>query len=396
MSHASLLPDATAGRYGRRHAIIREREMISTSAEPSPVIPDDQALVLNFESIGDNCELGILQRRAGVEPLGLLRFAGAPLPHLLRALKARFAGIRDPGGIRVRAENGEFMVLLTRYEMVYHADVKVGEKDPDVVRRQQTRTVGFLVEKLIADLEKPTKILVFRQNEPLLAADLNDLRVALAAYGPGTLLWVQAARPGHPPGTAERIDGGLLAGYVERLAPREQVPDLHVPSWMTMLRRAYALWRDGAKATTGVPRRVELQFGAAGNAAPFQGEGWSTPETGFTWAINDRSRLAIDLPVPAANDWWLEMDVVPFEAPPLLPAQSLDIVVNGTTVHRFDPLLRGEVSCRIPAEAVANRPVIDLGLEHPRAASPRKVAGHQDDRRLGMAFRTLSLTAIEP
>ena len=163
-----------------------------------------------------------------------------------------------------------------------------------------------------------------------------------------------------------------------------------------MLRRAYALWRDGAQAATGVLRRVELQFGATGNATPFQGEGWSAPETGFTWAINARSRLAIDLPVPAGNDWWLEMDVVPFVAPPLLPAQSLDIVVNGTTVHRFDPLPRGEVSCRIPADAVANLPVIDLGLEHPRAASPRKMAGHRDDRRLGVAFRTLSLTAIEP
>ena len=182
--HASSLPDTGAGRYIRRHAIIREREMTFTSVAPSPVIPDDQALVLNFESIGDNCELGILQRRAGVEPLGLLRFAGAPLPNLLRALKARFAGIRDPAGIRVRAENGEFMVLLTRYDMIYHADVKVGESEPDVVLRQQTRTVGFLADKLIADLENPSKILVFRQNEPLLAAELNDLRVALAAYGP--------------------------------------------------------------------------------------------------------------------------------------------------------------------------------------------------------------------
>jgi len=39
-----------------------------------PVL-DDRDLVLQFESIGDNCELGLVQRRAGSEPLGLLRFA---------------------------------------------------------------------------------------------------------------------------------------------------------------------------------------------------------------------------------------------------------------------------------------------------------------------------------
>ena len=41
-----------------------------------PVL-DDRDLVLQFESIGDNCELGLVQRRAGSEPLGLLRFAGS-------------------------------------------------------------------------------------------------------------------------------------------------------------------------------------------------------------------------------------------------------------------------------------------------------------------------------
>ena len=44
-----------------------------------PTSWSDHDLVLDFESVGDNCELGIFQRRVGAEPLGLLRFAGAPL-----------------------------------------------------------------------------------------------------------------------------------------------------------------------------------------------------------------------------------------------------------------------------------------------------------------------------
>jgi hypothetical protein len=70
------------------------------------VAPDDRDLVLNFESIGDNCELGMLQRQVDVEPLGLLRFAGAPLRNVVRPLNARFAGVADPDRIQIEPENG--------------------------------------------------------------------------------------------------------------------------------------------------------------------------------------------------------------------------------------------------------------------------------------------------
>ena len=85
-------------------------------------------------------------------------------------------------------------------------DVKIGEADPAILHEQQTRTVRFLIDKLIADLEGAEKIMVFRQNEELSANDLLDFRSALSAYGPATLLWVQATRPGHPPGTVTVVD----------------------------------------------------------------------------------------------------------------------------------------------------------------------------------------------
>jgi hypothetical protein len=135
----------------------------------------DRELVLQFESIGDNCEMGFVQRKVGAEPLGMFRFAGVPLDHLLRAMRARFEGMADSANVRVQPENGEYMIKLTKYDFIYHADVKIDQADPEVLRQQQTRTVRFLVDKLIADLENPSKILVFRQNEPLSANDLVDL-----------------------------------------------------------------------------------------------------------------------------------------------------------------------------------------------------------------------------
>jgi|GEM_PF-1892007 len=370
---------------------------------PAPAAISDRDLVLHFESLGDNCELGLVQRIVGAEPLGLFRFAGAPLRHMLRAMNARFEGMAEPEHVRLQAEHGEYMVKLTKYDFIYHADVKVGDADPAVLHRQHTRTVRFLADKLIGDLENPEKIFVFRQNEPLSAIDLVDLRAALSRFGPVTLLWVLAACPGHPPGSVDTIDPHFMVGYVKRLALRNSVPDLDAESWLTVLRRAYALWPARlspgtptsmvAVETAAAPARIDAVFGVDGNATNLMGFGWSKPENGFTWSIEDRSLLTLPQP-PDAADYWLEMDVVPYVAPPVVGRQSLTVTINGSEVHRFDPVTRGMVGCAVPGSLVRGRQAVEILMDHPMAASPRDVAGEQDERRLSIAFRGLSLVCV--
>jgi hypothetical protein len=364
--------------------------------DPNAVtVLDDHDVALQFESLGDNCELGLVQRQTGAEPLGLLRFAGVPLRNLLRGLNARFANIGDPNHIRINVEHGEYMVKLTKYDFTYHAHVKIGEMEPEALHQQQIRTVGYLAAKLTADLENPSKIVVFRQNEPLLASDLSDLRIALAGYGPNILLWVQEACPGHPPGSVQVADERMMVGYVRRLAERDTVPDLDFSSWMQVLRRAHAIFlqaRDGrlVAAAAEPPARTELTFGHEGNAVPQLGFGWSGPEAGYQWAVGERSLLTIDVP-GEAEEYWLEMDVLPFVRPPLLPRQRLDVMIGGTLVHSFIALPRGEVGCAVPGHLVAGRKQIEIVLDHPNAASPMLVAREKDDRRLGISFRRLAL-----
>jgi len=57
--------------------------------------------MLAFQSLGDNCEFGLVQRRGGAEPLELLRFAGIFLPIEIRleklaaALERKFDGLGE-------------------------------------------------------------------------------------------------------------------------------------------------------------------------------------------------------------------------------------------------------------------------------------------------------------
>jgi hypothetical protein len=374
-----------------------------TAAPPEQL--DDRALMLQFESIGDSCEFGLVQRRNGAEPLGLLRFSGVPVRHLTCGLENRFEGAAEPDQIRPQVENGEFMIKLLKYDFIYHAHVLEGAMDPETLHAREVRRTRFLLNKLVADLENPAKILVFRQNEPLLAHDLVMLRAALARYSAATLLWVQEAMPGHPPGTAELADDRLLLGYVRWLAPRENAHHIDHPSWLSLCRQAYALWHSAVAPAPVTPAasivlpetaeqlRSEIIFGAGGNSEARLGFGWSAPENGFTWTIDDRSLVTLDVP-GAADRYVLDMDVVPFQAPPTLPAQRLRVLVNGEPVHSFDAVPRGRVSCLVPGHLVAGRDAVEILLEHPDAARPADVLAEDDTRRLAVAFRFLSLMGI--
>lgn len=357
--------------------------------------PPDNELVLQFESLGDNCELGLVQRQAGAEPLGLLRFSGTPLRNLLRGLNARFAKIADADHVRVHVENDEYMVKLTRYDFNYHAELKVGEADPADIHRQQCKTVGFLAGKLMDDLEDATKILVFRQNEPLLASDLIDLRATLNAYGPNRLLLVQEACPGHPPGSVIVIDERMMVGYVRRLAERHAVHDLDYLSWMQVLRKAWRVARhavDGrlVPLTSEPPARLDLTFGHEGNAEPYLGYGWSGPETGYQWAVQERSLITLPLP-GRAGEYWLEMAVKPYVCPPLLTGQRLDVIVSGRVVRSFTLSPAEEIGCTVPGALIGDTGTVEIVLNHPHAASPMLFGKGSDDRRLSVSFYRLSL-----
>jgi hypothetical protein len=189
-----------------------------------------------------------------------------------------------------------------------------------------------------------------------------------------------------------------MVGYVVRLARRKYVHDLDLRSWVAMLRNAHALRPGRPNLNSAAPEVPQpeargpttILFGKDGNASGYTHAGWSGPEDGYTWSIEDRS--IIDVPSPGISDsYWLEMDVVPYVSPPVLPAQILRVEVNGETVECFDPLPRGKVECAIPGRLIGGRETIEIILHHPNAASPQEIAGHNDTRRLAVSFHRLAL-----
>lgn len=202
-------------------------------------------LMMGFESLGQNCEFGLVQRRCGAEPLGLFRFASAPLPNLLAALDARFAGLADSDNLDVQlSETGrEFMVEDRRFGLLYHAWVLADEMTPEQVGAREARRLPLLIRKLIEDLEQGDKIFVYHGMEPMTLDQASALSAMLGRYGNGTLLWVEPADREHAAGSVERLAPRLLKGYIDRFAPGDNAHDLSLGCWITICREAVRLRR---------------------------------------------------------------------------------------------------------------------------------------------------------
>ncbi len=206
--------------------------------------------MLGFESLGDNCEFGLVQRLCGAEPLGLLRFASISLPNLLRALESRFDALGDPKNLTLSIAGAvarEYMVRDHAYGLYYHSWKKAGTIDPQVFVAQQAGRLHLLRRKLIEDLTEARKIFVWKRNEHTTEAEARALHAALRAYGPNTLLWVTASDPAVVPGAVEQIAPGLIHATTDRFAPYTDANDLTLDLWLSLCVKADRM-REAARA----------------------------------------------------------------------------------------------------------------------------------------------------
>lgn len=265
------------------------------SNPPADGKPIDE-LMLAFENLGDNCEFGLVQRRAGVEPLGLLRFAGISLEKLVAALHAKFDGLGSIDTVTVypHGPERELVVHETSLDTSYHTFRSEGDIDANELRQSEANRLGFLRRKLLQDLAAGEKIWVWRELGMTDPARLQPLLDVLRSLGPNILLWVTEADDGHPPGTVESLDPDFIRGYVERLARYENANDIRPASWFEVCENAYKLchpdqvWTEPTESTVAVPPCVlsAMDF-LARNPATFRSTAPAHPDKRRNW----RSRL---------------------------------------------------------------------------------------------------------
>lgn len=205
-------------------------------------------IAASIESIGRNCEFGLIQRQKfGLERSGLLRWAGSADPHkLAMAFSERFGRLTDnmtgrPGPADQPPEKQNWLLLDDAYGVEFHTDepcLKVSvEKAVERSRPRLRRLAELLLDGIAAD-----ERMFLYSDKDLFAADVEPLIAAFRSVGPATLLLVDANRAF--PGGVSAWPGAknVLLGCVPSLTRLNSAIDYHWDYWPQMLTRAYELW----------------------------------------------------------------------------------------------------------------------------------------------------------
>jgi hypothetical protein len=227
---------------------------------------DTANLLEQFESLGDSCEFGFVQRHFGIEPISLLRWSGSEINGLIRALEANFADLFQIENIR---ESGPGVVVDTRYGLNFHCSLRfAGERlDEEAVniRRFQTyqANVHLRLRMFNETIGERGKIYVYKNNHGVSQRDLLRLKAALDLRGPQKLLCVVPACADLPPGQVELVASGVKLAGMARLAPYNDQPHIDPDGWLAVCVKA--IEPDWGHQNAASISGVEGASNAAGN-----------------------------------------------------------------------------------------------------------------------------------
>jgi hypothetical protein len=203
-------------------------------------------LMFRFESIGNNCEFGLVQRRLNAEPVGLLRFAGIWPEHLLQGLRTGFEGIDDPAQIYLETEQNagreEYVVCCQSYGVRFHSFMPVSETPPDAMRQKMAAHLKFLRRKFLEQLAAGTSIFTLHHPACATEAQARPFLHALRHWGPTALLFVTPDTL--PPGSVHQLAPDLFHAHTDRIMRVDHPDDINVPAWLSICANAYRLWRE--------------------------------------------------------------------------------------------------------------------------------------------------------
>jgi hypothetical protein len=208
---------------------------------------EEGQILMQFESLGENCEFGLVQRHFGVEPLGLLRWVSLAPEALCLALEERFIGLDDPEDLEIKLIGAEYHTYGSRYHMRMHTHMVQSEYkgSPTQLQAQLFRRLQYLKDKLLDDLSLAEKILVWQSGVGSCLSDEVVIRMhrAVLNYGNNILLVVRRHNDQSAAPLIEQMGHGLLVGklqQVDKLKARDGKVRVSSPfdGWLTLCRNA--------------------------------------------------------------------------------------------------------------------------------------------------------------
>jgi hypothetical protein len=201
------------------------------------------ALLRCFESLGDNCEFGFVQRANGYEDGGLFRWSISPLDKLIHCFDTDFKDLYSFGNLAPSAPD---MVRDIATGLMFHTRMQSidGQFVLDHAGRREIysaekRKIDHLLDKFRRRVQEPGTICVYKRNSGVVDSDAKRLQQALTKLGPSTLLVVRSTDDPVRWGTVERSSSGFLVGLVDGFAPYFAADQISLQIWNLLLQKTY-------------------------------------------------------------------------------------------------------------------------------------------------------------
>lgn len=200
-----------------------------------------------FESLGANCEFGLVQRHFGAEPLGLLRWPAISVDGLLASLQSGFSELDDISNLTlIPAADNTWDVKTPHFSL--HLYTQIGSEPEEAVLASAFRRIQFMRRMLIENLEENEKIFVFKEWRFRMSdADIANIDRAVKNFNrDNRLLAVRLAPALAIAGSVALVSDGLWSGYVELDEATASAATVPLASWIHICRTIGSMTATGS------------------------------------------------------------------------------------------------------------------------------------------------------
>jgi hypothetical protein len=217
-----------------------------------PELPDSNAALMgSFESLGYDCEFGFVQRHFGIDPVGILRFAGfGTFRHFIDALANDFEGLGTPGSLVARIHVAtvyrgaepplvipEFFMGDGKLGLSFHTWKGPDDSSEEDARKNHEIKLAYMRRKFLEDLEDADKIWLYKQTHHEDVNEIHAIYDLLGRHGPNKLFCVSRATPERPAGSIEWMGPRLLRGYSGQ--PHFDAQIFEPEAWLELCQKAF-------------------------------------------------------------------------------------------------------------------------------------------------------------
>lgn len=221
-----------------------ERDTVREPAGPAADAEDaasDKALVERFESLGHDCEFGLLQRSFGAEPMGLMRWGGTHVVYLIEMLNRNLEGLGDPASCELCEIGGELYLVDRQYHLTRHTFTQPRPSlDRAKLLQQHLSFFDFLKTAFRESLEEGDLLFVYKDLDNIGHEMVRELSVALRRHGPARVLVVHQHGVAGAEPTLERVSEHAWLGHIDQFGLRDGKWKISTESWVRLLRMMVA------------------------------------------------------------------------------------------------------------------------------------------------------------